>query len=126
MMLEKEHIRGRLRTEDTWITSTDPTSPTALTDAVPEQKMRFIVGIHLNGDAQANRQVDIYKQEEDDTYTIKFSNVPVQTNDHVELPESGYDIDDPILGLEGGTRLYGIASGNSINGTVIYWDSPEL
>lgn len=120
--LDKTRIRDRLRVDNVWI----GTTRTPLFDAVEEQKIRYVVAIHLNGDTSAQRQVDIEKLEEDGSYTLKFGDVPVGANQHQELPGSGYSIEDPIIGLEGGTRLYGTAVGNSLNGSIIYWDSPEL
>jgi len=121
-MLTKEQIRDRLRTKHVDILP----SRTALFAAVPEQKTRYVVALMFNGDGVSSRTVDIEKLEEDDSYTMKFRNIAVSPADHVEIPESGYDIENPILTLEGGTRLYGTASGNTLYGTVLYFDTPEI
>lgn len=121
-MLTKEQIRDRLKTVDVWLTTTR----TAFFDAVPERKMRYVVALHFNGDGTSSRTVDIEKLEEDGDYTMKFSMIPVSPAKHQEIPEDTYDIESPIMALEGGTRLYGKVSGNSINSTVIYWDTPEI
>lgn len=120
MVLTREQIMERLQTDDVWVT----VSRTALTAAVPERKMRYVVGIFLSGDGVSSKTVDIEKLEEDETtYTMKFSMIPVAPADHREIPESGYDIENPIMVLEGGSRPYGKASGNSVNTTIIYWDN---
>jgi hypothetical protein len=120
MVLTKEEIRERLQTDSVTIT----TSRTALTAAVPESKMRYIVAIILIGDGTASRTVDIEKLEEDgSTYTMKFNDVPVAPADVRQLP-TDYDIENPILVLEGGTRPYGtVSAGDGLNATIVYWDS---
>ena len=120
MVLTKEEIRERLQTDSVTIT----TSRTALTAAVPESKMRYIVAIILIGDGNASRTVDIEKLEEDgSTYTMKFNDVPVAPADVRQLP-TDYDIENPILVLEGGTRPYGtVSAGSGLNATIVYWDS---
>jgi len=117
----KEEIRERLQTDSVTIL----TSRTALTAAVPESKMRYVVAIILIGDGTASRTVDIEKLEENGTtYTVKFNDVPVAPADVRQLP-TDYDIENPILVLEGGTRPYGtVSAGSGLNCTIIYWDSP--
>jgi hypothetical protein len=120
MVLTKEEIRERLQTDSVTI----GTSRTALTEAVPESKMRYIVAIILIGDGTASRTVDIEKLEEDGTtYTMKFNDVPVAPADVRQLP-TNYDIENPILVLEGGTTPYGtVSAGSGLNATIVYWDS---
>lgn len=120
-MVTREEIMERLKTESVTI----GTTRTALTAAVSERKMRFIVLIRLHGDGVASRTVDIEKLEEDGTtYTMKFNDVPVSPADVREIPESDWDIDKPILVLEGGTRPYGtVSAGVGLNCTIVYWDS---
>lgn len=118
--ISREEIRQRLKTESVTIATTR----TPLTDAVEERKMRYIVLIRLHGDGVASRTVDIEKLEEDGTYTMKFNDVPVAPADVREIPEGGWDIENPILVLEGGTRPYGtVNAGAGLNCTIIYWDS---
>jgi len=119
--ITQEEIRQRLQTDSVLI----GTSRTALTGAVAERKMRYIVLIRLHGDGVASRTVDIEKLEEDGTtYTMKFNDVPVAPADVREIPESDWDIEKPILVLEGGARPYGIVSaGAGVNCTIVYWDN---
>lgn len=119
-MLTKEEIRDRLHTDSVWITTTR----TALTAAVAEDKMRYIVMVYINGDQDKKRGVEITKLEEDGTtYTVKFSHINVPPAGNVQVPEGAYDPESPILVCEGGTRPYGKVSGNSVNLTVVYWDN---
>jgi len=120
MPLTREQIMERLQTDSVNVT----TSWTALTGAVSERKIRYIVGIFIHGDGSATRTVDIAKLEEDGTtYTIKFNQVPVAPTDVRQIPASGYDIENAIFTCEGGTRPYARVSGNSINITIEYWDN---
>lgn len=92
--------------------------------AVPESKMRYIVLIQLHGDGVASRTVDIEKKEETGSYTVKFDDIPVSPADIVPLPPHGYDIENPILVLEGGANLAGkVSAGSGLNATVVYWDN---
>lgn len=117
--LTKEEIRERLQTDHVDILPTR----TPFFAAVPERQIRFVVAIIINGDGVASRTMNIEKLEEDGTYTMKFENVPVAPADVRTLPRESYNIEDPILSLEGGTRLYGTASGNTLYSTICYWDS---
>lgn len=125
MTLTREQIMERLQTENSDVTNVH----TALFDEVPENKMRYVVGIFISGDGVQGRTVDfeMLKEdgdpEEDDDYIMKFSDIPIAPADHRELPESGYDIENPIVVFEGGTRLYGKSSAGTLNITVIFWDS---
>jgi hypothetical protein len=94
-------------------------------DPVPERKIRYVVGIFISGDGVASRTLDIEKLEEGTptAYTMKFRGIPVAPADHREIPESGYDIENPIVTCEGGTQLYGTASGNTLYVTTIYYDN---
>lgn len=120
-MLTRGQIMERLQTASVLI----GTSRTPLTAVVDTRKMRNIVMIRLHGDGVASRTVDIEKLETDTTtYTMKFNDVPIAPADVREIPESGYDIEDPILVLEGGTRPYGtVSAGTGVNATIIYWDT---
>lgn len=119
MGLTREQIMERLQTDHINVLP----SRTPLFAAVPERIIRYVVGIFISGDGVASRTLDIEKLEEDGTYTMKFRGIPVAPADHRELPESGYDVENPIVTCEGGTRLYGTASGNTLYVTVEHWDS---
>jgi len=119
MGLTKQEIRDRLKVESTWVTTTR----TALFDTVPEDRFRYVISIWIDGDMQATRVVTIEKLKEDGSYEVKWSHIPVAPADTKQIPEGSYDIEDPVISLEGGTRLYGTVDGNSINITVTYWDS---
>ena len=117
--LTKEQIREKLKTVNVYIT----TSRTPLFDAVDERKIRYVVYIWLFGDRVSTREVYIEKLEEDGTtYTPKFDSINVAPPEKVPLPEK-HDIENPILTLEGGTRLYGRVSGNSLTATIQYYDN---
>jgi len=118
-MVTKKQIRERLQTDSVWVT----TSRTALFATVAERYIRYVVALLINGDQQQKRSVKIEKLEEDGSYTVKFSDIHVAPADNVQIPEGAYDIEDIILSCEGGTRLYGTVSGNSVNLTVVYWDN---
>jgi hypothetical protein len=66
---ERKLILERLKTEAKVVgtTTTD-----FFSSNVPESKMRYVVSIFIMGDGVASRVVDIYKKEEDGTYTPKF------------------------------------------------------
>ena len=124
--LTRKQIMERLQTDSVTIGITR----TALTAAVPDRKMRFIVKIMLHGDGVASRTVDIEKLKKDGDptdpadFTMKFDDVPVAPADVRDIPEGSYDVENPILVLEGGTRPYGIVSGGAgLNATILYWDS---
>jgi len=117
--LTKEEIRERLQTDQVDVLP----SRTDLFSDVAERKIRYVVAIIINGDGVASRTMDIEKREEDGTYTMKFEKVPVAPADVRTLPRESYDIEDPIVTCEGGTRLVGTASGNTLYTTVVYWDS---
>jgi hypothetical protein len=121
MKLTREEIMERLKTDSVEI----ETTRTALTDAVADRKMRNIVLIRLHGDGVASRTVNIEKLERDGTtYTMKFNTVPIAPASVREIPESEWDIEKPVLVLEGGTRPYGIVSaGSGLNVTIVYWDN---
>ena len=90
---------------------------------VPERTMRNIVAIILFGDGTASRTVNIEKVEEDDTYDMIFDHVPVAPANVVQLPPADYDIQNPIVVLEGGTNISAVASAGTPYATLIYWDT---
>jgi len=119
----------RLQTDSVTIAAA-PATRTALTAAVPDRKMRFIVKMVLHGDGVTSRTVDIEKLKKDGTptvdadFTMKFNDVPVAPADVRNIPEGSYDLENPILVLEGGTRPYGrVSAGAGLNVTTIYWDN---
>jgi len=124
--LTREQIMERLQTDSVTI----GTTRTALTAAVPDRKMRFIVKMMLHGDGVASRTVDIEKLKKggdptaDADFTMKFNDVPVAPADVRDIPEGSYDLESPILVLEGGTRPYGkVSAGAGLNTTILYWDN---
>ena len=125
MSLTREQIAERLQTKNTWLTGTRTDIFGAV---VPERKVRYIVGIWLNGDGVASRTVDIEKLEEDGTtYTMKWQGIPVAPTERVPVPPNWhFDLENPSMTLEGGARLYGktgAPAGISVNSTTEYWDS---
>jgi len=119
MVDRKDIIRDRLQTDQVDITTTR----TPLFAVVDERKIRYVVALILNGDGVASRTVDIEKLEEDGSYTMKFEKVPVAPADSRKIPEGAYNLEDPVVTCEGGTRLYGTASGNTVYASVMYWDN---
>ena len=120
MVLQKEDIWERLKTESTWVTSTR----TPLFAAVAERQWRYVVGIWLSGDLKTTLTVQFEKLKEDATYSMKWSPIPVAPADFRQIPLGGLSIVDPIVTCEGGTRLYGKTdlTGSSLNVTVEFWD----
>ena len=116
MVFTKEEIRQRIRIVDVWLTD----ERTAIGGVVPEGNFEYVVMITLTGDTQQNRQVDIDKLEEDGEYTRKWSNIPVAPAAMVHLMPN-YDIEQPIYVGHGGSQLYGIVSGNSLQAMKHYW-----
>jgi hypothetical protein len=120
-MLTREQIMERLKADSVTLGTSDTDF---WSSAVPESKMRYIVLIQLHGDGVASRTVDIEKKEETGSYTVKFDDIPVSPADTVPLPPHGYDIENPILVLEGGANLAGkVSAGSGLNATVVYWDN---
>lgn len=117
--LTRMEIMERLQTDSVWVTD----ARTALFAAVTERLWKYVVMIYINGDQQKKRDVAIEKLEEDGTYTMKFSDIHVAPAANVQIPKDGFDIENPFLSCEGGTRLFAKASGNSVNLTVIHWDN---
>ena len=118
MVLDKEELRQRVRIQDVWL---GIARTAMLAAAVPEGKMRFVLMITLTGDTQQNRNVQIEKLEEDASYTMKWSNVPVAAAAMVHIMPN-YDIEQPVIVLQGGSNLYGRVSGNSLQSIVHYID----
>jgi len=117
MVLTRDQIRERLKFKDVDI----GTTRTKVFDAVvPERVKRNIVAIVLIADA-TNRTVEIEKLEEDGTtYTMIFDDYNVVANSNAWIPPQ-YDLERPIIVLEGGTNLY-LKATSAIAGTVIYHD----
>ena len=128
MVLQKENIWERLKTESTWVGvdvgEEDARIP--LFAVVPERQFRYVVGIWISGNMQATRTIKFEKSLETDpvTYETKWSPIPVAPADFRQIPKGSLSITDPIVTFEGGTRLYGKTdvAGLSLNVTVEYWD----
>jgi len=122
----KQEIRDRLVTTSVWIDnedSEDVTNPrTPLFVMVPENSFRYIVGIWICGNAGSTSYVKFEKLKEDDEYEGVYSPIPIAPADFRQIPKGSYHIEDPVVSLEGGTRLYGQVTGISINVSVAYWD----
>jgi len=130
MVLQKEDIWERLKTESTWVTNTRTELFAA---AVPEHQFRYVVGIWISGNMQTTRTIQFEKLDEDPSdphvdanFTMKWSPIPVAPADFRQIPKGSYSITDPIVTFEGGTSLYGktdgVVAGVSLNVTVDYWD----
>ena len=126
MTLTKEEIWERLRTDSVWVTSAlTQITPLPAPTTVPARQFRLIPMIWIPGNGTGQIGVQFLKLEFDGvTYTVKFCPIQVTATGLVQIPEGAYDVENPILTLEGGTRLFGQASlaGTSVNVTVEYWD----
>jgi hypothetical protein len=120
MVLTKQEIWDRLKTESTWVTDTR----TPLFAAVAERQFRYVVGIWISGSVKVLTTVQFEKLEENGNYTMKWSPIPVAPADFRQIPKGSYSIEDPIVTFEGGTGFYGKTdlAGSSLNVTVNYWD----
>ena len=114
----KQEIRDRLVTTSVWCTPTR----TALFAMVPENSFRYIVAIWISGNQNTTNAVKFEKLKEDEEYDEIFSPIPVAPADFRQIPKGSYSIEDPIISLEGGTRLYGQVDGLSLNVDIAYWD----
>ena len=124
-MVKRERIYSRLRIKQITVGTASETD--VWTSNVPERKMRNVVYIGLIGDGEASRTVNIKKKEEDGSYTTIFPSIPVPPAAQVPVPEGwNFDIENPVIVLEGGTNLGAMASGGSPKMVVIYWDIPEV
>jgi len=119
--MDKKLIRQKIRHKQKWI----GTTYTKVFDSnVPESKLRYVVKIIITGDQSSTRVLNLYKVKEDGSYEDFIPNINVAAPEYKEIPEGSYDIENPIITLEGGTNLAGmIASGNTLSITVIYWDN---
>ena len=123
MGLTKQEIRERLKTVEKWVT----TDWTAIGLPVSDDAFRYIVAIWINGDMQATRTIEFSKLPKlgtlPDNLVSLWSPIPVAPADFKQIPQGGYSIEDPVVVLEGGARLYAKVDGNSINVTINYWDT---
>jgi len=132
LILTKQEIRDRIRVKSVWLmpsrtpffASTDEhMGGTAATPTLTERYIRYIVSLLFQGNAIKAQSAKIEKYEEDGSYTVKWSDIQIQPSAMPQIPEGSYNIEDPIIVLEGGTNLYGHVNGNSINLTITYWDN---
>ena len=120
-MAGREEIRQRLRFAGKWVAAT---TTDIFSSDVPESKMRYVVKIILVGDRVSTRAVTLYRKKEDGTYEELLPGVTVKAPEYKEIPSCGYDIESPILTLEGGTNLAGKElTGVSVYVGVVYWDN---
>jgi len=121
MALTRDQIRERLKYAQLTLSTS---RQNIFASDIAERIKRNIVAIILTTDATL-RYVEIEKVLEDDTYSMFLDNVPVDvgTGIHgiVPIPHN-YDIENPVLVLEGGTNLSFISSAGAPEVTVIYWD----
>jgi len=126
LVLQKENIWTRLKTESTWVMPTNISSRTALFAAVAQRQFRYVVGVWISGNKQVNVTIEFEKSLETDpvTYETKWSPISVAPADFRQIPKGSYSITDPIVTFEGGTQFFGKTdvAGHSLNVTVDYWD----
>lgn len=121
-MLTRQQIMEKLRIRQ--VTLSDSRAD-LFAAAVPESRIRYVVGIWINGDG-TSRTVEIERTEEDASHTMLFDNVPVPPADQVQVPKGWeFDIENPFMLCEGGTNLTAIASAGAPEATIIYWDDIE-
>jgi len=123
MALTRDQVRERLKYAQLTLSTS---RQNIFSSDIPERAKRNIVAIYIMTDATL-RYVEIEKVKEDDTWDMIFDNVPIDVatgNEQgmVQIPKGHYDIEDPILVLEGGTNLSFISSLGAPEVTVIYWD----
>jgi len=123
MGLTRDQIRERLQYAQLTVSNARQNIFTA---DVAERIKRNIVAIFIMTDATL-RTVEIEKQKEDDTWDMIFDAVPIDVatgpeQGILQIPKGHYDIEDPIIVLEGGTNLSFIASAGAPEVTVLYWD----
>ena len=124
MVLTKEEIWERLRTDSVWVTQAlTQLTPLPAPTVMAARQFRIIPMIYIPGNSSVNIAVQFLKLEADGvTYTTKFCPVPVLTTGVQQIPWT-YDVENPILTLEGGTRLFAqCTQGTSVNVTIEYWD----
>jgi hypothetical protein len=125
-MLTKEQIMERLN----YATATaDTTRGSVFSADVPSDKIRYIVAIFLIGDRTTSNAVTIEKLKSghatppvSDNYETIFNSVPIAPTDVRPIPPT-FDIENPIIVLEGGSNLSVVATSKGPNVTVIYWDN---
>jgi len=138
MVLSKQEIWDRIRVKSVWLyqtrtafftdedehidSVTDPITAASV-PVVSEEYTRYIISLLFQGNAVQAQSAKIEKYKEDGTYEVKWSDIQIQPAAMPQIPEGAYDIENPIISLEGGSNLYGHVNGNSINLTVTYWDS---
>ena len=121
MVVTREEIRERLRTESVWVTG----ALTPLYGVVPEETIRYVVGIWVSGNLQVTMSISFSTLKEDLTYETKFSPIPLAPTDFRQIPEGQYSLEDPFLSNAGGERLYAQAHGpvgHSVNASIAYYD----
>ena len=118
MALTRDQIRERLKYAQLTLSGT---MASIFSSDVAERAKRNIVLIWMNGDGTA-RTVNVEKVKEDDTWDMIFKAVHVPATDDIEIPKSGFDIENPIIVLEGGTNLSFIASAGTPYVTVVWYD----
>lgn len=129
-MLSKEEIWDRIRCKSVWIfpartpiwiAAEEHMHPTL--NVLAERMRRYIIMLLFQGNAIVATTASIEHLREDGVYVMKFSDIQIQPSAMPQIPAGGLDIESPFLTIEGGTNLYGQVNGNSINLTVVSWDS---
>ena len=117
----RAEIMQKLRTQQTSLTGT----AADILAAVDESTLRNIIAIIISGDDTAARQVNLtFIGERTGAY---LSNIPIAPTELLWLPINGYDIENPILSLEGGVRLQGLQDGGTgVEITIVFWDEREF
>lgn len=121
-MLTRQQIMEKLRIRQVTLSTSRADLFAA---AVPESRIRYVVGIWLNGDGTA-RTVQIERTEEDASHTMLFDGVNVPAAEDAPVPNGWeFDIENPFMLCEGGTNLTAVAAAGAPEATIIYWDDIE-
>ena len=123
-MVTLDQIRERLKYLQKWITTIGTTD--LFSSNVPEKAMRYVVAVFLQA-KDTTAVVSIKKKTEAGAYEVIFPEVNVAVSEIKAIPPQGYNLEHPVIALEGGTNLAAeLVSGTSASVTVIYWDSEVL
>ena len=117
--MSRDEIRQKLRI----VTISLTTSAANVFANVPERTMRNVVAIWLTGDGTSRTVTIAWAGER--TGNI-FPDIPVPPAGFVQIPEGQYDIENPVIVVEGGTRITAAQNaGSGVDLVCVYWDDVE-
>ncbi|MDD3493349.1 MAG: hypothetical protein PHZ19_07650 [Candidatus Thermoplasmatota archaeon] len=116
--IPKEIIRDRLKFAQ--LTLGD-TVADFFASNVSESKKRNIVLMTIAGDGANAAVVTIQKKVEAGTYSDAII-VYNAAAGFLQVPPGSFDIESPVLVLEGGTNIGALCSAGAHEMTIVYWD----